>query len=342
MYDSIKNMSKPRVFVTRRILENGLSLLKEFCEVDYWPGEMPPNRAELLLHVRDQNGILCLLTDRIDPEIMDAAGQGMKVISNCAVGVDNVDVVAATERSIPVGNTPGVLTEATADFTFALLLAAARRVVESERQVHAGGWKTWSLDYMLGADFAGATLGLVGFGRIGQAVARRAYGFGMKIIYDDTQPYVQSITETNDFKDLIKDATQVDFDTLLHKSDFISLHTPLTEKTRGMINSSAFSKMKTSAVLVNTSRGAVIDQEALFRALKSHRIFAAALDVTDPEPLPIDSPLLSLQNCLIVPHIASASWMTRQEMSRMAAENLIAGLKGEHLPNCVNPEVYER
>ena len=324
-------MSKPRVFITRLILDSGLQLVQDFCETEIWSGELPPNRDELLRSITGMDGLLCLLTDRIDAEVMEAAGSGIKVISNCAVGVDNVDVPAATARGIPVGNTPGVLTDATADMTFALLLAAARRVVEGESHVRSGSWKTWSMDSLLGADFTGATLGLVGFGRIGRAVARRATGFGMRIIYYDPNP---AAPEPG------LEAAQVEFDTLLSESDFVSLHTPLTNETRGLMNASAFAKMKPTSVLVNTSRGLVVDQSALYEALKSHCIFAAALDVTTPEPLPTDSPLLTLENCIIVPHIASASWQTRQKMSRMAAENLIAGLKGERLPNCVNPEVY--
>ena len=276
-------------------------------------------------------GLLCLLTDRIDMEVLDAAGPGLKVISSCAVGVDNVDVAAATARGIPVGNTPGVLTDATADLTFALLLAAARRVVEGDRLVKNGGWKTWELGLLLGADLHGATLGIVGFGRIGRAMARRASGFGMRIIFTDPGPAKPEAGV---------EATQVDFDTLLRQSDFVSLHCPLTAETRGLMNAAAFAKMKPTAVLVNTSRGAVVDQAALYNALNSKRIFAAALDVTDPEPIPGDSPLLTLENCIVVPHIASASRQTREKMSMMAAENLIAGLKGERLPNCVNPDVY--
>jgi glyoxylate reductase len=335
-------MPKPRVFVTRLILESGLKLVQDFCEAEIWPGELPPKRDDLLRFVHCQNGLLCLLTDQIDTEVMDAAGPGLKVISNCAVGVDNVDVPAATARGIPVGNTPGVLTEATADFTFALLMAAARRVVEGERQVRSGGWKTWSLDTLLGADFAGATLGLVGFGRIGRAVAHRATGFGMRILFSDPNVVALPRLGTGTAPEPGVEATQVDFDTLLREADFVSLHTPLTDETHELMNAAAFSKMKPTAILVNTSRGSVVDQTALYEALKSHQIFAAALDVTVPEPLPTDSPLLALENCIIVPHIASASWQARQKMSRMAAENLIAGLKGEHLPNCVNPEVYPR
>jgi glyoxylate reductase len=324
-------MSKPRVFVTRMLLGSGLKLVQDYCDADIWGGELPPNRDELFPRLPGLDGLLCLLTDRVDADVMEAAGTGLKVISNCAVGVDNVDVRAATARGIPVGNTPGVLTEATADFAFALLMAAARRVVEGERQVRTGGWKTWSLDYLPGADFTGATLGIVGFGRIGRAVARRATGFGMRIIYTDPNPVLPEAGV---------DAKQVDFDTLLHESDFVSLHTPLTDETRGLMNASAFAKMKPTAVLVNTARGPIVDQAALHKALSSKCIFAAALDVTVPEPLPADSPLLALENCIITPHIASASRETREKMSLMAAENLVAGLKGERLPNCVNPEVY--
>jgi len=332
-YDSIKSMSKPRVFLTRIILEKGLQMVQEFCEAEVWPDELPPTREEILAHVRGVEGLLCLLTDRIDAEVMEAAGAGLKIISNHAVGVDNVEVAAATARGIPVGNTPGILTDATADMALALLLAAARRVVEGDRLVKAGGWKTWSPGFMLGADLTGATLGIVGFGRIGRAVARRASGFGMRILFTDPSP---ALSEPG------LAAQQVNLDTLLQESDFISLHTPLTDETRGLINTNTLRRMKPTSVLVNTARGALVDQIALYNALAEKRIFAAAMDVTDPEPLPTDHPLLRLQNCIIVPHIASASWQTRQRMSMMAAENLIAGLKGEKLPNCVNPEVYEK
>jgi glyoxylate reductase len=326
-------MSKPKVFVTRLILDSGLDLVQDFCEAEVWPDELPPSQQEILRHVRGVEGLLCLLTDWIDEEIMEAAGPALRIISNHAVGVDNVDVAAATARGIPVGNTPGILTDATADMAFALLLAAGRRVVEGDRLVKAGGWKTWAPGFMLGADLAGATLGIVGFGRIGRAVARRASGFGMHILFTDPSPAEPEPGVT---------ATQVNLETLLQESDFISLHTPLTNATRNLINADTLKQMKPSAVLVNTSRGPVVDQEALFDALSEKRIFAAALDVTVPEPLPSDHSLLGLENCIIVPHIASASWRTRQLMSRMAAENLIAGLKGEKLSNCVNPEVYER
>jgi lactate dehydrogenase-like 2-hydroxyacid dehydrogenase len=324
-------MPKPKVFLTRRILEKGLNLVQDFCQVDLWSEELPPSHQEILTRVRGVEGLLCLLTDRIDTEVLQAAGAGLKVVSSCSVGVDNVDLAAATARRIPVGNTPGVLTDATADLAFALLLAAGRRLVEGDRLVKNGEWKTWAPGFMLGADLRGAVLGIVGFGRIGRAVAHRAGGFGMRVFFTDPG---QAKPEAG------VEAIQVDIDTLLSQSDFISLHCPLTAETRGLMNAAAFARMKPTAVLVNTSRGPVVDQAALYDALVTKRIFAAALDVTDPEPLPLDSPLLTLENCIVVPHIASASRQTREKMSVMAAENLIAGLKGERLPNCVNPEIY--
>jgi len=318
-----------KIFITRIIPDRGLALVKEhFPTCDIWPGEMPPSREELLQHVRGVDGLLCLLTERIDAELMDAAGPQLKVISSMSVGVDHVDVAAATARGIPIGNTPGVLTDATADMAFALLFAAARRVVEGEKYVRSGSWKTWNPKLLLGADFAGATLGIVGFGRIGQAVAKRAQGFDMRVIYYDP-------TAEEAFG-----ASSVDLDTLLREADFVSIHVPLTEKTRRMVNADFLAKMKPNSILVNTSRGGVVDQAALYDALKARKIFAAALDVTDPEPLPTDNPLLELENCLIVPHLGSASQHTRDMMSLLAAENLIAGLKGKRLPNCVNPEIY--
>ncbi len=324
-------MSRPNVFITRIIPDKGLDLIREFCEVDLWTDELPPTRATLLERVAGINGLLSLLTDRIDGEIMDAAGPQLKVISNHAVGFDNVDVPAATARGIPVGNTPGILTDATADFAFALLMTAARRVVESERYVRDGKWKTWGPSLLLGQDIHGATLGLIGFGRIGQAMAKRAQGFDMRVLYyDPSSPVTHPALH----------ATPAGLETLLAESDFVSIHTPLTPETRGLMNRERFGLMKPTAVLINTARGPVVDPAALYDALSAGRIFAAALDVTDPEPIPFDSPLLALDNLVVVPHIASASVATRQKMSLMAAQNLIAGLQGERLPNCVNPEVY--
>jgi len=324
-------MPKPKVFVTRVIRDKGLGLVKESCQAEVWPEELPPTREVLLERVRGVDGLLCLLTDRVDGEVMDAAGPGLKVISNHAVGFDNVDVAAATARGIPVGNTPGILTDATADMAFALMMAAGRRVVEAEKFLRAGKWKTWGPSLLLGADFAGATLGIVGFGRIGQAVAKRATGFDMRILYYD--PSASASTSG-------LPAISTDLDTLLAESDFVSIHVPLTPETRHLVDADFLSKMKPDAVLVNTARGGVLDQSALYETLKARRIFAAALDVTDPEPLPVDSPLLELDNCLIVPHIASASVQSRDMMAFLSAQNLIAGLRGERLPHCVNPEVY--
>lgn len=323
-------MSHPKIFVTRLIPDLGLSLVKEhFPTLEVWTHDLPMPREQLLEKVRGVDGLLCLLTERIDAELMDAIGSQVKVISSMSVGVDHVDLAEATKRGIPIGNTPGVLTDATADQAFALLLAAARRVAEAERYVRAGKWVTWSPSLLLGADLAGATLGIVGFGRIGQAVAKRAQGFDLRVIYHD--PTAEPAYN----------AKHVDLDTLLRESDFISIHVPLTKDTHHLVNADFLSKMKPNAVLVNTARGGALDQTALYDALKSNRIFAAALDVTDPEPLPMNSPLLELENCLIVPHLGSASKRTRDQMSLLAAQNLIAGLNGERLPHCANPEAYK-
>ena len=324
-------MSKPRVFVTRVIPDKGLDLVKDFCDVDLWMDDLPPSRDELLKRVMGVDGLLCLLTERIDTEVMDAAGSQLKVISNYAVGFDNIDIAAATERKIPVGNTPDVLTDATADFSFALMMSAGRRVLEGDRYVREGKWKTWGPMLLLGNEMRGSTLGLVGFGRIGKAMARRAMGFDMRVIYyDPNEP----------MRDPDVKAHSVDFETLLEESDFISLHTPLTSDTHHLIDAESLGRMKPNTVLVNTSRGPVIDMDALYEALRDRKIFAAGLDVTNPEPLPLDHPLLTLDNFIIAPHIASASRSARDKMAWLAAKNLIAGLEGRHLPNCVNPQAH--
>ena len=326
-------MSKPKVFVTRIIPDKGLELVKDFCDVDLWAGDLPPSREELIKHVQSVDGLLCLLTDRIDDEVMDAAGSPLKVISNFAVGFDNIDVRAATDRKLPVGNTPDVLTDSTADFAFTLMLSAGRRVLAGDRYVREGKWQTWSPMHLLGVEMKDTTLGLIGFGRIGKALARRALGFDMRVIFYDPSEAGY---------DLGVQAASVDLETLLKASDFISLHTPLTPATRHLINAEALAKMKKSAILVNTARGPVVDSDALYAALKSKSIFAAGLDVTEPEPLPANHPLLTLDNVVIAPHIASATKTARDKMAWMAAKNLIAGLRGEHLPNCVNPQVYDK
>ncbi len=316
---------KPAVFVGRPIPEPGLALLRPSFELRVWPGPLPPTPSELLDTVQGCAGILSLLTDRIDGAVMDAAGPGLRVISNFAVGVDNVDVAEASRRGIPVGNTPGVLTETTADLAWALLMAAARRIVEGDRYVRAGGWHTWEPQAFLGHDVAGATLGIMGYGRIGQAVARRAAGFAMRVLVTNRSPVAN-----------LPGATQVDFNTLLEQSDFVSIHTPLTPETQALFDHTALARMKPGAILINTARGPIVDPEALADALATGRLAAAALDVTDPEPIQFDSPLLRLPNCIVVPHVGSASIQTRDRMATMAAENLLAGLRGEPLPNCVN------
>jgi glyoxylate reductase len=326
---------RPKVFVARRIPDDGLTVVTGATDATVWPDELPPPRDELLRAVAGCDGVLTLLTDRVDDEFLDAAGPQLKVVSNYAVGFDNVDVPACTARGIPVGNTPGVLTETTADLAFALMMATARRLPEGDRYVRAGRWKTWGPLLLLGPDVHGATIGIVGFGRIGQAVARRAAGFGMTILYHDVHRADPAVEAEHS-------ATFLPLEKLLAQADFVSLHVNLTPETRGLINAEKLGWMKPTAVLVNTSRGPVVDGAALATALREGQIFAAGLDVTDPEPIAADDPLLALDNCLVVPHIASASHATRSKMAEMAAANLLAGLRGERLPTPVNPEVYDR
>jgi glyoxylate reductase len=321
--------------VSRLLPEAGLAPIREACDARIWEGELPPGRAELLAAIEGCEGVLTLLTDRVDDEFLDRAGPGLRVVSNFAVGFDNVDVPACTARGVAVGNTPGVLTETTADLAFGLLMAAARRIAEGDRYVRAGKWKTWGPMLLLGPDVHGSTIGIVGFGRIGQAVASRARGFGMRVLYHDLHRADAAVEA--EFG-----ATFMPLQELLPASDFVSLHVNLSEQTRGLINAERLGWMKPTAILVNTSRGPVVDQQALYEALRDGVIAGAALDVTDPEPLPADDPLLSLEHCLVVPHIASASRPTRGKMAEMAAANLLAGLRGERLPTPVNPEVYER
>ncbi len=326
---------RPKVFVARLIPDDGIAPILAATDARVWEDELPPPRAALLEAIRGCDGVLTLLTDRVDDEFLDAAGPQLKVVSNYAVGFDNVDVPACTARGIPVGNTPGVLTETTADLAWALLMAAARRLPEGDRYVRAGRWMTWGPLLLLGPDIHGATIGIVGFGRIGQAVARRAQGFGMTIVYHDVHRADPSVEATFG-------ATFLPLEELLPRSDFVSLHVNLTHDTHGLINAEKLGWMKPTAVLVNTSRGPVVNGPDLAAALRAGTIFAAALDVTDPEPIATDDPLLSLDNCLVVPHIASASRATRGKMAEMAAANLLAGVRGERLPTPVNPEVYER
>lgn len=327
-------MTRPKVFVTRLIPDEGLNLVKEVCDAEIWEDELPPPRDVLLKRVADKAGLLSLLTDRVDAELMDAAPE-LKVISNYAVGYDNIDVQEATRRGLPVGNTPGVLTDTTADFAFALMMAAARRIIEGVDYVRAGRWRTWGPRLLLGQDIHGAVLGIIGFGRIGQAVARRAQGFDMRVVAYDPLPDRTAAQAMG--VELVDD-----MDDLLGEADFVSIHTPLTDETYHLIGERELRLMKPTAVLVNPARGPCVDPDALYRALRDGEIAYAGLDVTEPEPIDLDSPLLELPNCIIVPHIASASVATRGKMAEMAARNLMAGLRGEPLPHCVNPEVYRR
>jgi glyoxylate reductase len=329
-------MTQPRIFVTRIIPERGLAMVRGLADkydVEIWQDPLPPPYEVLLQKVKGLDGLVCLLTDKIDANLMDAIGPQVKVISQMAVGFDNIDIPAATARGIPIGNTPGVLTDTTADFAWTLLMAAARRVVEGDKFTRAGKWKTWGPIDFLGPDVTGATLGIVGFGRIGQGVAKRAQGFDMRLLYYDTQRYPDAGQQYG--------AQYADLDTLLRESDFVTLHTVLSADTYHLMDDDRLKMMKPSGILINTSRGPVVDPAALYRALSSGTIAYAALDVTEPEPIKLDDPLLSLDNIIIAPHIASASFQTRNKMATMAAANLIAGLKGERLPNCVNPQVYQ-
>ncbi|MGH2562824.1 MAG: 2-hydroxyacid dehydrogenase [Thermomicrobiales bacterium] len=327
-----------RVAVTRVIPDGGMRLLRQAeaageIELRLWEDEMPPSAAELDVLLRGCDGALTLLTDEITPEVLDREPQ-LKVISNFAVGYDNVDVPAATERGVMVSNTPGVLTETTADFAFALLMASARRIVEGVDYVRAGTWQTWGPTLLMGQDLHGATLGIAGFGRIGREVAKRGRGFDMRILAYDTYQDEAAAHELGvEFRDL---------DDLLRESDFVSLHVALTPETQHLIGARELGLMKREAILVNAARGPVVDTDALVDALRSGEIAGAALDVTDPEPLPADHPLVSLPNAIVVPHIASASVATRNKMAEMAVENLLAGARGDRPSILVNPEALEQ
>jgi len=324
-------VAKPRVFVTRIIPEVGLAKIRTYCDAEIWPDPLPPPYETLKRKAADCEGLLTMLTDRIDAELMDAAPR-LKVVSNYAVGFNNIDVKAATQRGIAIGNTPGVLTDATADMAFCLLIAAARRLVEGHLYTLAGRWKTWEPLGHLGQDLVGKTLGIVGMGRIGFALAKRCRGgWDMRILYHDIVRNEKAEKELG--------ATWTDLDSLLRESDYVSLHTDLNESTYRMFGAEQFRKMKRTAVFINTARGPLVDQKALYEALRDGIIFAAGLDVTDPEPPVPDDPLLKLPNVIVAPHIASATVSTRNAMAEIAADNLLAGLKGEPLRAWVNLEV---
>jgi glyoxylate reductase len=319
------------VFVTRAIPGRGLDILREAGhDPDVWPGELPPPRDALREHLAGADAALTMVTDRIDPELLDAAPQ-LRIIANMAVGYDNVDPKMAEQRGVWVSNTPGVLAETTADLAFAILLAAARHVALSDRETRAGGWKTWSPTAYLGVDAYGATLGIIGLGEIGEAMARRARGFSMRVLYSSRtrKPEVESALGVE----------WAPFSEVLASSDFVSVHTPLTAETRHLFGAAQFAAMKPGAIFVNSARGGIVDQDALVAALRSGHLGGAALDVTDPEPLPLDHPLYTFRNVVITPHIASASTATRSKMAEMAARNIVAALAGGTPPNALNHPV---
>jgi lactate dehydrogenase-like 2-hydroxyacid dehydrogenase len=322
-----------KAFITRTLPEEALAIARTGAEIEVWPEPTPPPAAELANRISEVDGLLCLLTDRIDDALLARAPK-LRVLSQMAVGYDNIDVAACTRRGIPVGNTPGVLTETTADLAFGLLLMTARRLGEAETWLRAGQWKTWSPMELTGPDVHHATLGIVGMGRIGYEVARRAAGFQMRILYHSRSRHENA---ERDFG-----AHHVSLDELLASSDFVSLHMPLSAETRHMIGAAELAKLKPTAILINTARGAVLDQAALVSVLREGRIGGAGLDVFESEPLPPDDPLLSFPNVVLLPHIGSASIATRTKMAVLAAENLVAGLRGEPLPHPVNPEVSPR
>ncbi len=321
---------KPKVFVTRRIPAAGLDRVRAACDAEIWDGALPPPYAVLTQKAAGCDGVVSLLTDRIDAALLDAAPR-LRVVSNYAVGFNNVDIPAATARGVLVGNTPGVLTDATADMAFCLMIAAARRLVDGHLYSQSGQWKTWEPLGHLGQDLIGRTLGVVGMGRIGYALAKRcARGWDMQVLYYDVHRNERAETELG--------ACQAELDVLLRESDFVSVHTDLNETTHGLFNAERFRKMKPTAVFVNTARGPIVVERDLIDALNKGIIFAAGLDVTDPEPPAADSPLLRTQNLIVAPHIASATVGTRDAMARICADNLLAGLSGAKLPHGVNPE----
>ncbi len=326
-------MSSAKIHVTRQLPEAALSLLRGCGEMRVWePDEVIP-RAVLLQEVQEADALLCLVTERIDEELLTHAPK-LRVVANMAVGYDNVDVPALTRRGILLTNTPGVLTETTADLVFTLILSIARRIGEAERLVREGRWRSWSPFSFLGRDVHHATLGILGLGRIGMEVAKRAKGFDMRVLYTNRGRNREAEERLG--------GIPVDLPTLLRESDFLIVLVPLTPDTRHLLSTPQFKLMKPTAFLINAARGPIVDQRALYAALRDGLIAGAALDVTDPEPIPLDDPLLSLDNCLILPHIGSASIATRTRMATLAAENIVAFLAGHRPPTPVNPEVLEK
>ena len=324
-------MQKPRVYVTRELPERGLHIIKERFDAEVWPEYAPPPKEVITEKAAKVDALATLLSDKIDAEVFDAA-PNLRIVSQFAVGFDNIDVKEATKRGIYVTNTPGVLTETTADFAWALLMAAARRVVEADRYVRAGKWKVgWHPAMLQGRDVYGATLGIVGLGRIGSSIAKRARGFDMKVLYYD-------VIRRQDLEKELK-IEYVEIDTLLQKADFVTINVPLLKATYHLIDEKKLRLMKKTAILINNARGPVIDEKALYKALKEGWIASAGLDVFEQEPTPQSNPLLTLENVIVAPHISSASFETRSRMSEMVAENLVAFFESRVPPNLVNKDV---
>ncbi len=324
-------MVKPKVLTTHRLFDPARRILEENCDAEYWEKPERPPREEVLRRLKDKEALICLLTEKVNDELLQAAPK-LKITANVAVGFDNIDVAACSKRGVIATNTPGVLDETTADFAWTLLMAVARRLGEGDALARSGNWKGWDLDQLVGTDVWGKTLGIVGFGRIGKAMARRASGFRMKVIYTDA---VRAATEAE--QELR--AEYRDMNALLAESDFISIHTPLLPETRGLFDAAKFERMKRTAFLVNTSRGPVVEEAALVAALASEKIAGAALDVFEKEPA--IHPGLNRRNVVLAPHIASASLETRTKMACMAAENVIAAFEGRRPANILNPEVLK-
>jgi len=327
-------LAKARVYVARQLPAEAIRRIKSSCDAAVWERQGPSTRRVLLQRVKGIEGLLCTISEKVDAELLDAAAPDLRVVSNLGVGFDNIDVPELTRRGIPLGNTPGVLTETTADLAFGLIIAASRRLVEGDRRVRAGKWRFWDITGFLGEDVHDATIGIIGMGKIGTAVARRAKGFGMRVLYHD-------LVRRRDVEAELG-AVFSSLEGLLSEADFVTIHADLNQGTLHLIDAERIRLMKRNSILVNTARGTIVDNMALFKALKARRIRGAALDVTDPEPLPRDHPLLGLDNVLVTPHIGSASVATRSKMAELAVNNLLAGLEGKRLPNCVNPEVYVR
>jgi glyoxylate reductase len=325
-------MPKPKVYSTHPLFDEARKILDAHCDVQYWSDAERPSREQVLRHMKDKEGLVCLLTEKINEELLRAAPK-LRIAANVAVGYDNIDVDACSKRGVAATNTPGVLDETTADFAWTLLMAVARRLSEGELLARSGNWKGWNLDQLCGADVWGKTLGIVGFGRIGRAVARRASGFQMKVIYTDAVRAPEGVERSvsAEFRDM---------NALLAESDFISLHVPLLPETRALFDAPKFYRMKPTAFIINTSRGPVIDEAALVAALENKKIAGAALDVYENEPF--IHPGLKRANVILAPHLASASLETRTKMAVMAANNVVAFFNGQRPPNLINHDLFQK